>query len=327
MLSRNEMSERECCAEIQAKADEAAFDIISGQESCLESGRNNCYYFEDHGFLDSFDTTHLRITGMNLEQFGEGLKQLRLERKISLMDISTETRINMKFLEAMERGQFQILPQTYVRAFLREYALILGLSPDDLLQRYDGSRQEAPAQKTDESLRNYSHAKPVIGAPESRIFSLSPLQRNIAFGIFILAAIILVIILANLNRMPEMNKPLSEVPFERVIRESEAASALSPAVRIDSMLPANPRAKDSLRLEMTTVDSVWISLLIDGKRVEEYLFGPNKRRTWIAKDRFAVTMGNAGGATFRLNGKSIGSLGRRGAVVRNAAITEANLKN
>jgi hypothetical protein len=38
-------------------------------------------------------------------------------------------------------------------------------------------------------------------------------------------------------------------------------------------------------------------------------------------------MGNAGNATFQLNGKDIGSLGRRGAVVRNAVISEANLKN
>jgi hypothetical protein len=78
---------------------------------------------------------------------------------------------------------------------------------------------------------------------------------------------------------------------------------------------------------MTTIDSVWISILIDGKKVEEYLFGPKRKRMWVAKERFSVTMGNAGGATFKLNGKEIGSLGRRGAVVRNTVITETNLKN
>jgi hypothetical protein len=48
---------------------------------------------------------------------------------------------------------------------------------------------------------------------------------------------------------------------------------------------------------------------------------------WVAKERFVVTMGNAGGATFRLNGKDIGSLGKPGAVVRNSILTKANLKN
>lgn len=264
---------------------------------------------------------------MNLEQFGEELKQLRLERKISLMDISTETRINVKFLEAMERGQFQILPQTYVRAFLREYALILGMNPGDLMQRYTSALQESTGQKAESFPRDYDHTIPVGGGSELRILSLTPFQRNVAFGVFILAAIVLVLILANINKMPEMNKSISEVPFDRVVRESEAASPFPRAVRMDSVPIVTPPAKDSLRLEISTIDSVWISLLIDGRKAEEYLFAPNKKRTWIAKDRFTVTMGNAGGATFRLNGKSIGSLGKRGAVVRNATITEANLKN
>ena len=65
------------------------------------------------------------------------------------MDISAETRINLKFLEAIERGQFQILPQTYMRAFLREYALMLNLDPDDIVQRYNSARQETPFRKPD----------------------------------------------------------------------------------------------------------------------------------------------------------------------------------
>lgn len=96
---------------------------------------------------------------MDLKQFGEELKQLRLEKKISLVDISTETRINVKFLEAIERGEFHILPQTYVRAFLREYATILDLDPLDLLQRYEHAHQENASQKTDASPRNLSYSK------------------------------------------------------------------------------------------------------------------------------------------------------------------------
>ena len=59
---------------------------------------------------------------MTLEQFAEGLKQLRIEKQLTLLDISTETRINIKFLMAIENGQFYMLPQTYIRAFLREYS-------------------------------------------------------------------------------------------------------------------------------------------------------------------------------------------------------------
>jgi hypothetical protein len=46
-----------------------------------------------------------------------------------------------------------------------------------------------------------------------------------------------------------------------------------------------------------------------------------------ARDKFSITMGNAGGATFKLNGKELGALGKRGAVVRNVLINEARLKS
>jgi transcriptional regulator with XRE-family HTH domain len=265
---------------------------------------------------------------MNLEQFGEELKQARFDKKISLMDISAETRINLKFLDAIERGQFHILPQTYVRAFLREYALMLNLDPNDVLQRYDAARQDVSSQKSGEAVPQHSsmQEKISIGKLSERLVSLSPLQRNIALGTFIIAAVALIIVLANINMGADSQKSI-EVPFDRVIRESEAASIPPPSAPVDSVPVVNAPKSDSLRLEITTIDSVWINILIDSKKGEAYLFGTNRKMTWAAKERFVITMGNAGGATFQLNGKDIGTLGKRGAVVRNTVITEANLTN
>jgi hypothetical protein len=136
----------------------------------------------------------------------------------------------------------------------------------------------------------------------------------------------LVAVIANVNRSSSSGNSVEEVPFDRVVRESEAASIPQPAAA-DSAPLVNTTHPDSLRLEITTRDSVWINILIDGKIGETYLFGAKRKQTWTAKERFVVTMGNAGGATFQLNGKDIGTLGKRGAVVRNAVISEANLKN
>ena len=245
------------------------------------------------------------------------------------MDISAETRISLKFLDAIERGQLQILPQTYVRAFLREYALMTGLDPNDVMQRYESARQESSSRKSDDiAQQQISHQEKTLAEDiEKKQFSLSPLQRNIAFGFFIVASVVLVAILANINRSSSSGNSVEEVPFDRVVRESEAASIPQPAAAADSTPLANTTQPDSLRLEITTRDSVWINILIDGKTGGTYLFGAKRKRTWAAKERFVVTMGNAGGATFQLNGKDIGTLGKRGAVVRNAVISEANLKN
>jgi cytoskeletal protein RodZ len=266
---------------------------------------------------------------MNLEQFGEELAQARLAKGISLIDISAETRINLKFLEAIERGQFQILPQTYVRAFLREYALSLSLDPKDVLQRYNSIQQEGRSRKSNEVATEHISAQTRMSAGDikNQLLKLSSLQRNIAFGIFLIVIVVLVIVLANMKKESDSVKSVVEIPFDRVIRESEAASNPPPSAAVDSVPTFKAQQKDSLRLEITTLDSVWISLLIDDTQGAEYLFAPHRKRIWVAKERFVVTMGNAGGAVFRLNGKDIGSLGKPGAVVRNSILTKANLKN
>jgi cytoskeleton protein RodZ len=266
---------------------------------------------------------------MNLEQFGEELKQARLAKELSLTDISAETRISLKFLDAIEHGQFQILPQTYVRAFLREYALLTGLDPEEVMQRYEAARQESPSRNPEDPASQHSSSQKtdLEDNRKKSQFSLSPLQRNIAFGVFVAAAIVLVAILANMNRNSNQGSSVEEVPFDRVVRESEAVSIPQPSPAADSSPVLSTVRADSLRLEMTTRDSVWINILIDGKIGQTYLFGAKKKRMWAAKDRFVITMGNAGGATFQLNGKDIGPLGKRGAVIRNTVITEANLKN
>ena len=264
---------------------------------------------------------------MNLEQFGEELKQARLKIELSLVDISAETRISIKFLDAIECGQLQILPQTYVRAFLREYALMTRLDPDDVLQRYEAARKESSSRKPEDAAQQQISLQEITPVVDGRKkpFSLSPLQRNIAFGLFIVTAVVIVAILAHMNKNSSSGNSVEEVPFDRVVRESEAASIPRPAA--DTTPAVFTTRSDSLRLEMTTQDSVWINILIDDKIGKTYLLGPNRNRIWAAKERFMVTMGNAGGATFHLNGKEIGTLGKPGAVVRNTVISAADLKN
>lgn len=73
---------------------------------------------------------------MNERSIGESLKQAREGRGQTLSDISQATRINISFLEALERGDFSILPQPYIRLHLKAYAEQVGLDPKELLHQY-----------------------------------------------------------------------------------------------------------------------------------------------------------------------------------------------
>lgn len=74
---------------------------------------------------------------MSTTTFHEELKELRTQQKIELSEISNRTKINIKFLEAIESGDFLFLPHVYVRLFLRAYVVEIGADPVDALNQYE----------------------------------------------------------------------------------------------------------------------------------------------------------------------------------------------
>ena len=110
-----------------------------------------------------------------------------------------------------------------------------------------------------------------------------------------------------------------EIPFQNVIKENEQRLAASQHLAAKpEVLTGTP---DSLTLRAVTTDSVWIQLVIDHLEPREYLFKPNARISWKAKERFSLTLGNAGGIQLTLNQKQLGVLGSKGSVVRNKELT------
>src|SRR5581483_11589641 len=72
-----------------------------------------------------------------MSDFGGTLKQAREERGISLRQIATATKISVVALEALERDDFSRLPGgIFSRAFVRAYALEVGLDPEQTVQDF-----------------------------------------------------------------------------------------------------------------------------------------------------------------------------------------------
>ena len=71
------------------------------------------------------------------EPFFHDLKQLRVAQGITLADISSKTRINQRFLEALEAGEFTFLPHTYIRLFLRSYCQEIGSNFEEVAQQLE----------------------------------------------------------------------------------------------------------------------------------------------------------------------------------------------
>src|SRR5919112_5208946 len=69
--------------------------------------------------------------------FGAKLREARERRGVSLRQIANATKISVGALEALERNDFSRLPGgIFSRAFVRSYAVEVGLDPDATIQEF-----------------------------------------------------------------------------------------------------------------------------------------------------------------------------------------------
>ena len=69
--------------------------------------------------------------------FYEELKSLREKQGIDLEEIHNRTKINLESLQAIESGQFDILPTPYIRLFIKAYVIEIGGDTNETLKQLE----------------------------------------------------------------------------------------------------------------------------------------------------------------------------------------------
>ena len=64
-------------------------------------------------------------------------KKFRIENNIDLKDISKRTKIDLKYLQALERGKFAEIPPVYVKLFFKAYINEIGVDINEALFEFD----------------------------------------------------------------------------------------------------------------------------------------------------------------------------------------------
>ncbi len=99
------------------------------------------------------------------DKLAEEFKQARIKNNLTLNQLAVKTRIDIKFLEAIEEGNFSFLPELYVKAFLKEFANVVGLDADIVLKKYAAVKDGIPyveervEEKIDEPEKNVEAKK------------------------------------------------------------------------------------------------------------------------------------------------------------------------
>lgn len=70
-------------------------------------------------------------------EIGSTLREARVRRKLTLQQVAEDTKIRVKYLQALENEDFDLIPApAYVKGFLRTYATYLGIDPQIILDEY-----------------------------------------------------------------------------------------------------------------------------------------------------------------------------------------------
>ncbi len=250
---------------------------------------------------------------------GEGqiLRNARVDKGWSLTQAEEVTKIRIRYLEALEEEAYHILPgDTYAKGFLRTYAKHLGINPEEVLEHYKalGQQQEKPLP-----------AEPAPPLPRRRPQWIKPVLVAVT-GV---VALVVVIGIASLSKQPgttiapeDIVTPLPTTPQEEVVQQPENTPPPdnTPPAQTSPSNPQNVIAQENEGLVAQLVFSqpCWIRVNVDGQFAFEGTFTQGATKELKAKDQIElVTVGNAGGLTVTLNGKTWPSLGAQGQVVNN----------
>jgi cytoskeleton protein RodZ len=230
----------------------------------------------------------------------ELLRRTRLDQGIDLATVAALTRIDAKYLRAIEADDSKSLPgDFYYKSFVHQYATCLRLDTKAIDAEVDRVLSaEAPL--------------PLPGMARQRAETLSfqsrPATKYLAYAMFVFLFVASIEIDASWHRSRAT---------KAVAAGSTAAAPVASAARQEE-----PQALvgSKVELALTATEETWLSISSDGTPVFSGLLEANQTKTIEYKETASLRVGNAAGLEVRLNGTPLGSLGAHGQV-RNLAFT------
>ena len=129
--------------------------------------------------------------------FYQELKKTRNSKKITLKEISEYTKINTKYLEALENGEFNVLPNVYTRLFLRSYCNYLSIDYKNILDEYEiytlGHKQQEIIVEQDSSEANNKE----ISESENLLSEKAKDYKEVIIAIAVIISIVLLFTVIN----------------------------------------------------------------------------------------------------------------------------------
>ncbi len=241
---------------------------------------------------------------------GEVLRDARFRLGLSLEQVSAETRVRKKVLAALEEGDYTALPApVYARGFIKTYAEYLGIDP---------LYAEKLFQPSERVLRSPTIRPAANGLREVRTISMGAV---VTFMVSLLTIAGVVYLYAQYLAYTA-STPAEVLPRPTMVATATAnPGAAAVPVVVPTAAPTytplpSPTPVQGVEVMVRATERCWLRVNADGQSqpVFEGELQAGDTRTWKAKDRMDMRVGNAGGVEVTVNGMRQGKLGASGEV-------------
>ncbi|WP_185819624.1 helix-turn-helix domain-containing protein [Salibacterium salarium] len=148
-----------------------------------------------------------------MSELGQFLKTKREEQELSIEQLQEITKIQKRYLTAIEEGRYDSLPGAfYTRAFVKSYAEALGLHPDDVFESF-GNELPQPKQQTTDLPSRAEKANPKVQKKKRRKSTFLPALMGVLFLVVVAAGVYLVVQDTN-QESPEGSSPDEDPSIE-----------------------------------------------------------------------------------------------------------------
>jgi cytoskeleton protein RodZ len=287
--------------------------------------------------------------------FGATLRDARTRRGVSLRQIANATKISVSVLEALERNDISRLPGgIFVRAFVRSYAIEVGLDPEAAIQDFiaqfphdsvtvghptSEQNEDNEVLESDRRMAGTFLSLLVISIPiAGAVLYFSTADRHVS-----VASAPMAVEAASAPTTAPAARPAAPIPEASVpaaapppAASAPATVALTPAAPgvvapAPPALPAPavppvPRDADRLLIALSVKRPCWVSATVDGQKAIERLLQAGEEQTVEVRREMVLTAGDASAITMTLNGADAKPLGRAGEVVT-ARLNLTNFKD
>lgn len=263
---------------------------------------------------------------------GDNSQQLKTQREamgLSLEDVFKKIRIRSSYLDAIEKGEFDLLPDVvYTKNFIKTYAKFLGVEAEPVLRNYDdylNSQKEELIPLEEESTEQQPLFTPVTS------------KKKYA-GIILILIIVFVIWLIvkqntpvpeEINVSGKANLPAVEVNPQNVTSLPNATSPVNPQATSDTVsvhvneapkavsaniLMQSAGSGEKSTLLITASQETWLRIKPGENPPFQVLLKPGEKIE-RNEETFNLDIGNAGGIKIQYKGKYIENMGKSGDVV------------